>query len=90
MRMRAASRSVVARSTLKVFRLRLFTPISSAPAVKRAIQLGFVMHLDQRRQPCLRRQRMEVLQLRIAQDGHNQQDRRPRPTQPPPGFAAHQ
>ena len=62
---REASSSVVAKSTLKVFKLRLFTPIRSAPAFGH-IELGFVVHLDQSRQARSRGQRMEMLQLGIA------------------------
>ena len=89
-RKRAASRSVVARSTLKVFRLRLFTPIKFRSHGQRAIQLGFVMHLDQRRQARSRRQRMETASTARRSGSRRSAGWRPRPTRPPPGSAAHQ
>ena len=74
-RSRTARRSVVARSTLNVFKSRLLTPINRAPTASSPIQLSFVVHLDQRRQAGFGRQRMEPLQLRVAQNGGDQQNR---------------
>ena len=71
----AASLSVVARSTLKVFRLRLFTPMSAARNFHRAFQFCFVVDFHQRGQTGFRRQRMESFQLFITQNGDDEQNR---------------
>ncbi len=52
----AAKRSVVARSTLKFFKLRLFTPMSAGANFHRAFQFRFIMHFHQRGQAGFRRQ----------------------------------
>ena len=80
------SRSVVAKSTLKVFRSRLLTPINSAPIFSARSSSDSSWTSTNTASPASIAKRMEFLQLLIGQDGHNQAKSHPHPIRWLPGI----
>ena len=70
----AAKRSVVARSTLKFFKLRLLTPMRLGANFHCAFQFRLVMHFHQRGQTRIRCQRVKSLQPRVIENGDDEQN----------------
>ena len=60
-------------STSKVTRSRWFTPTSVAPTASGPLELGLVVHLDERVEADARRRGVEAAQLRVGQRGRDQQ-----------------
>ena len=63
-----------ARSTFRVFRLRLLMPTSRQSSRKRAVELGAVVHFHQHVHAQLGRERGQLARLAVVERRHDQQD----------------